>query len=84
MGVTESIGDMVAVRDVAGKYISELGAMNDRVVVVNADLAGTSRNRGFVERFPDRAFNVGIAEQDMDTIRRFGENTAFLIQKITG
>ena len=65
MGVTESIGDMVAVRDVAGKYISELGAMNDRVVVVNADLAGTSRNRGFVERFPDRAFNVGIAEQDM-------------------
>ena len=65
MGVTQSFGDMVAVRDVAGKYISRLGEKSDKVVVVNADLSGTSRNRGFCEEFPDRSFNVGIAEQDL-------------------
>jgi transketolase len=65
MGATQSFGDMIAVRDVAGKYISKLGEKSDKVVVVNADLAGTSRNRGFCEEFPDRSFNVGIAEQDM-------------------
>ncbi|MCI2048722.1 MAG: transketolase family protein [Lachnospiraceae bacterium] len=65
MGATQSFGDMVAVRDVAGKYISKLGEKNDKVVVVNADLSGTSRNKGFVEEFPDRSFNVGIAEQDL-------------------
>lgn len=65
MGTTQSFGDMVAVRDVAGKYISKLGEKNDKVVVVNADLMGTSRNRGFYEEFPERTFNVGIAEQNL-------------------
>lgn len=65
MGITQSFGDMVAVRDVAGKYISKLGEKSDKVVVVNADLSGTSRNKGFCEKFPDRSFNVGIAEQNL-------------------
>ena len=65
MGTTQSFGDMVAVRDVAGKYIAKLGEENDKVVVVNADLMGTSRNRGFYEEFPERTFNVGIAEQNL-------------------
>ena len=63
--ITQSFGDMVAVRDVAGKYIAELGKLNDKVVVVNADLMGTSRNKWFVEEFPERSFNVGIAEQNL-------------------
>lgn len=65
MGATQSFGDMVAVRDVAGKYISKLGEKSDKVVVVNADLSGTSRNKGFCEEFPERSFNVGIAEQNL-------------------
>ena len=65
MGKTQSLGDMVAVRDVAGKYISTLGKKNNKVVVVNADLMGTSRNRGFFDEFPERTFNVGIAEQNL-------------------
>lgn len=43
----------------------ELGARNNRVTVVNADLMGTCRNRTFQESFPERTFNVGIAEQNM-------------------
>lgn len=52
-------------RDVVGNFLVQLGEIDDRVVVVNADLMGTSRNRSFVERFPERSFNVGIAEQNM-------------------
>lgn len=54
----------IFLRDVIGGYMTELGK-NAGVVVVNADLAGTCRNRGFVEKYPERSFNVGIAEQNM-------------------
>lgn len=52
-------------RNVIGEYMSELGQKNDKVVVVNADLAGTCRNKDFVQKYPNRSFNVGIAEQNM-------------------
>ncbi len=52
-------------RDIIGNYMYDLGVKNDKVMLVNADLMGTCRNRKFAEEFPDRAFNVGIAEQNM-------------------
>lgn len=52
-------------RNVIGEYMTVLGENNDRVVIVNADLSGTCRNREFVEKYPNRAFNTGIAEQNM-------------------
>ncbi len=52
-------------RNVIGEYMPTLGDMDEKVVIVNADLAGTCRNRGFVEKYPERAFNMGIAEQNM-------------------
>lgn len=56
--------DTAILRDVTGAYIETIGEMDERVVVVNADLMVTCRNRGFVEAYPHRAFNVGIAEQN--------------------
>jgi len=55
----------VFLRNVIGSYMAELGKKSDKVVVVNADLMGTCRNKSFVEEFPNRSFNVGIAEQNM-------------------
>lgn len=52
-------------RNIIGEYMTHLGDVNDKVVVVNADLAGTCRNREFVEKYPERSFNTGIAEQNM-------------------
>ena len=52
-------------RNVIGEYMTTLGEKDSRVVVVNADLSATCRNKGFVEQFPDRAFNMGIAEQTL-------------------
>lgn len=52
-------------RDVIGEYLNVLGEMDEKVVVVNADLSGTSRNKSFAISHPSRTFNVGIAEQNM-------------------
>ena len=52
-------------RNVIGEYVSNLGKTNEHVVIVNADLMVTCRNKSFVEKFPKRSFNVGIAEQNM-------------------
>jgi len=51
-------------RDVFGGFLEELGEENQDVVVVAADAAGSMRCTKFSERFPDRAVNVGIAEQN--------------------
>lgn len=52
-------------RNEIGAYMTTLGDKNNKVVVVNADLAGTCRNRDFSEKYPERAYNTGIAEQNM-------------------
>lgn len=52
-------------RNIIGAYMTNLGSISDKVVIVNADLAGTCRNTDFAEKYPERSFNVGIAEQNM-------------------
>lgn len=59
------MGHKTAVRPELGYYMRSLGDNNDKVLIVNADLAGTCRNIGFEEKYPNRCFNVGIAEQNM-------------------
>lgn len=58
-------GEKYFLRDVMGAYMTTLGENHSNIVIVNADLAATSRNKNFVKTFPNRSFNVGIAEQDM-------------------
>ena len=57
--------DKYFLRNVIGEHMSALGKKNEKVVLVNADLAGTCRNAAFGRLFPKRAFNVGIAEQNL-------------------
>jgi transketolase len=54
-----------ATRDGYGKALVELGKQNDRVVVLDADLWTSTRTEFFREQFPDRFFDMGIAEQNM-------------------
>lgn len=63
--MTIDFSKKIFLRDVIGGYMTSLGEKDASVVVVNADLSGTCRNRSFVEKFPERSFNMGIAEQDM-------------------
>lgn len=48
-----------------GEMLVRLGQADSRIVVVEADLMKASGSDLFMEAFPDRHFNVGIAEQDL-------------------
>lgn len=52
-------------KEAIGKAMLRLGEADERVVVVNADLSRSSCMDEFANRFPERCFNVGIAEQQM-------------------
>ncbi|MGI6363695.1 MAG: transketolase family protein [Bacillota bacterium] len=54
-----------ATRDAYGKALAELGAENQDVVVLDADLSGSTKTAAFAKEFPQRFFNVGIAESDL-------------------
>jgi len=56
---------MVATRDAYGAALVELGRRNEKVVVLDADLSGSTKTVKFAKIFPERFFNVGISEQDM-------------------
>ena len=58
----------VAMRDVYGKTLVELGRENPDVVVLDADLSTSTQTKLFAAEFPDRFFDCGIAEQNMVTI----------------
>jgi transketolase len=54
-----------ATRVAFGEALLELGARNPRIVVVNADLGKSTMTQKFAETYPDRAFNVGVAEANL-------------------
>ncbi|WP_055666577.1 transketolase family protein [Desnuesiella massiliensis] len=55
----------MAPRDTFGKALAEIGEYNDKLYVLNADLAAATKTDIFAKRFPDRYLNVGISEQNM-------------------
>ena len=55
----------MATRDGYGKALVELGAEHPDLVVLDADLAGSTKTGMFAKAYPDRHFNCGIAEADM-------------------
>lgn len=54
-----------ATRDSYGEALLELGSKNKNVVVLDADLSGATKTCLFAKEFPDRFFNIGIAEQNL-------------------
>lgn len=56
---------MLATRNVYGDVLAELGGLHEHIVVLNADLSGSTKTDVFQKKFPHRFFNMGIAEQDM-------------------
>ena len=56
--------DMRATRDGFGSAIVEIGK-DEKIVVLDADLSESTRSRKFKDKYPERFFNAGVAEQDM-------------------
>lgn len=57
----------IATRQSYGEALEKLGEENDKIVVLDADLSGATKTGIFAKKFPERFFNIGIAEQDMVT-----------------
>ncbi len=55
----------IATRDAYGDALVSLGKKRNDVVVLDADLSGSTKTAKFAKVFPDRFYNIGIAEQDM-------------------
>lgn len=54
-----------ATRQSYGEALVELGKENKNIVVLDADLATATKTIDFAKEFPDRFFDIGIAEADM-------------------
>ncbi len=54
-----------ATRDAYGEALVELGHEFDNIVVLEADLSKSTKTELFAKEFPERFFQMGIAEQDM-------------------
>ena len=56
---------MKATRQSYGEALIELGKENDKIIVLDADLATATKTIEFAKEYPDRFFDIGIAEADM-------------------
>ncbi|HOD41030.1 MAG TPA: transketolase family protein [Candidatus Wallbacteria bacterium] len=59
------MADFKATRNGYGEALVELGAKNSKVVVLDADLSKSTMTYMFGEKYPERFFNMGIAEQNL-------------------
>ena len=69
-----------SIREAFGKKLEELGSENSNIVVLDADLANSTQTKFFAKKFPERFFDVGIAEQDLMTTALVG----FFIIAVSG
>ncbi len=56
-----------SIRNAYGETLAQLGVQNENIVVIDADLSCSTQTKIFAKEFPERFFNVGIAEQDAMT-----------------
>ncbi|MGN0672233.1 MAG: transketolase family protein [Anaerovoracaceae bacterium] len=59
------MADKIATREAYGRKLAELGSRYDNLVVMDADLSGSTKTALFAKEFPERFINMGIAEQNL-------------------
>lgn len=64
-GMTINVADLFSLRDAVGACMESLGEQYPNMIVCSADVDVSSRIGGFKKKFPERSYNVGIAEQDL-------------------
>ena len=55
----------IATREAYGEFLVEEGAKRPNLVVMDADLSGSTKTKNFAKAFPERFVNCGISEQDL-------------------
>jgi len=56
---------VLSTREAGGNALLELGGAEENIVVLDADLSVSTQTKKFAEKFPNRFFNVGCAEQNL-------------------
>ena len=59
------MAEKIATRAAYGKALAELAGKDPDLVVLDADLSGSTKTGMFAKAYPERFFNMGIAEQNM-------------------
>jgi transketolase len=59
------VSELMATRDAFGKALVDLGAIDERIVVCDADLGSSTKAQMFGDAYPERFFQIGVAEQNM-------------------
>lgn len=54
-----------ATRQSFGEELANIGEKNEKIVVLDADLSSATKTNIFAKKFPNRFFDMGIAEQNM-------------------
>ncbi len=62
---TPNSGLKEATRDAYGEVLLDLGKKRADVVVLDADLSGSTKTGNFAKAFPERFYNLGVSEQDL-------------------
>ena len=57
-------GQLVPTRNAYGEALIEIGRDNNDIVVFEADISKSTKTNGFAKEFPERFFNIGVAEQN--------------------
>ena len=55
----------VAMREAFGKALAEMGKKHPEMVVLDADVSSSTKSAVFKKEFPERFFNVGVAEGNL-------------------
>lgn len=58
----------IALRDAYGDALAKLGAQNPKIVVLETDVGSSTKSIVFGEAFPERYYNIGISELDMNAM----------------
>ena len=62
------MGNLVAIRDAYGNALARLGEANPKVVVLETDVGSSTKSAVFGSKYPERYFNIGISELDMNAM----------------
>ena len=62
------MGEKIATREAYGKALVALAEKYPELVVLDADLSGATKTSGFAKAYPERFFDMGIAEADMQGV----------------
>ncbi len=57
--------EKIATREAYGKMLAQLGETQKDLFVLDADLSCSTKTNVFAQKFPERFFNLGVAEQNM-------------------